>query len=76
MASRNQGFDAGDDSAADDKTTSQRTNQSSTSGYVPDENSQLARSGGQAAHQTYFADEKVQIPDIDKVSRANCCNSF
>lgn len=70
MANKNQGFDAGDDSAADD-----RGNQSAavSSAYVPDENSQLARG---PAHQTYFADEKVQIPDIDKVSVFMCTNNY
>lgn len=61
MAS-NQGFEAGDDPTAVTNRTERRTPANGEN--VPNESTTLA--GG--ALSTYFADEKVFIPDVDKVS--------
>lgn len=61
MAS-NQGFEAGDDTAA---TVTNRTERRTPANgeNVPNEATTLAASG----ISTYFVDEKVFIPEVDKV---------
>lgn len=61
----NQGFDAGDDPAAN--RTERRTPANGEN--VPNEETTLAAPG----ISTYFVDEKIIIPDVDKVSNFLCC---
>lgn len=61
MAS-NQGFEAGDDPTATTNRTERRT--PANGDNVPNEATTLAGGG----ISTYFVDEKIIIPDIDKVT--------
>lgn len=61
MAVDNTGYDHGDEPST--SIEKHETDKNSTGiDNQPDEGTLLH------GHQTYFADEKVQIPDIDKVS--------
>lgn len=69
MASSNPGYEAGSDDSVATSRTNAATKRSTvanvtTADQQPDEGTYIV------GHQTYFADEKVIVPDIDKVKWA------
>lgn len=71
MANSNPGYEAGSDDSRHNAATKRNTAANATAdNQQPDEGTYIV------GHQTYFADEKVIIPDIDKVQRTCayvCC---
>lgn len=62
--SSNQGFEAGDDPTAATVTNPTERRTPANGDNVPNEATTLAGSG----IQTYFVDEKIFIPEVDKVN--------